>query len=176
MDLNDKAAWCQEYGDRVEAEFCVRRLYELGVSGYLNPAKRVDKYVHDLFGIFQVDLKTVRTPFFRAKEKYGIDPQYAVTINRKDVERYKALYPNIIVVFDVLWDEKNCKKTIDGKNYEVLPMHMTYAGFINDIRNAVIAGGNSRVVYQGRVGDTVGNAKESFVFDVRKLQLLSGAK
>lgn len=173
MNLNDKKAWCQEYGDKVENEFCVSRLYELGISGYMNPEKRENKYVHDIFAIFKADLKTVRTPFFMAQEKYGIDSQYAVTFNLKDGERYKKLYPNIIVVFDVLWDKYNCEKVINGKKYEVVPMHKTYAGFLEDIKNAIISCGKKTVEYQGRINDTNGNAKISFVFDVRKLQLLS---
>ena len=94
------------------------------------------------------------------------------TINLKDVARYKELYPNIIVIFDVLWDEANRKKVIEGREYEVEPMHKTYAGFIQNIRSAVISCGNKKVEYQGRVNDTAGNAKVSYVFDVRKLQLL----
>lgn len=176
MDLNDKTAWCEEYGDKVESAFCVQRLYELGVSGYMNPEKRTNKYSHDLFAIFKADLKTVRTPFFKAGEKYGIDPQYAVTFNLKDGERYRNLYPNIVVVFDVLWDKANCKKTIDGKEYEVQPMHRTYAGFLKDIKSAILASGKKTVVYHGRVGDTAGNAKESYIFDVRNLHLLSEEK
>lgn len=172
MDLNDKRAWCDQYGEVVESAFCVGRMYELGVTSYMNLDKRQNKYTHDMYSVFPSDLKTVRTPFFRAQEKYGIDPQYAVTINLKDVARYKELYPNIIVIFDVLWDEANCKKVIEGREYEVEPMHKTYAGFIQNIRSAVISCGNKKVEYQGRVNDTAGNAKVSYVFDVRKLQLL----
>ncbi len=174
MDLNDKSAWCQEYGEAVESRFCVERMYELGMSSYMNIEKRQNKYAHDMFAVFQSDLKTVRTPFFKAQEMYGIDPQYAVTINQKDIERYKKLYPNIIVIFDVLWDRTNCRKELDGKVYSVEPMHKTYAGFIHDIRTAVMATGSKKVEYQGRVGDTNGNAKVSYVFDVRKLQMLGG--
>lgn len=172
MDLNNKSAWCEEYGDKVEKTFCVDRLYQLGVTGYINLDKRADKYAHDIFTVFPSDLKTVRTPFFKAWDKFQIDPQYAVTINMKDMQRYKELYPNIVVVFDVLWDDKICKKFIEGVEYEVKPMHKTYAGFIQDIRSAVVACGNKKVEYQGRVNDTGGNAKASYVFDVRKLQQL----
>ena len=61
---------------------------------------------------------------------------------------------------------------IDGVKYSVQPMHKTYAGFIQDIRKAVVACGNNKVEYQGRVNDTKGNAKASYVFDVRELQQL----
>lgn len=172
MDLNNKQAWCEEYGEKIERSFCVDRLYDIGLTGFINLEKKKNIYAHDMFTVFQSDLKTVRTPFFKAWEKFEIDPQYAVTINMKDMQRYKELYPNIVVVFDVLWDEKICKKFIEGVEYEVKPMHQTYAGFIQDIRSAVVACGNKKVEYQGRVNDTGGNAKASYVFDVRKLQQL----
>ena len=172
MDLNNKQVWCEEYGDKIERSFCVNRLYDLGLTGFMNLEKHKNVYAHDMFSVFPSDLKTVRTPFFKAWEKFEIDPQYAVTINMKDMQRYKDLYPNIVVVFDVLWDDKICKKFIEGVEYEVKPMHKTYAGFIQDIRAAVVAGGNKKVEYQGRVNDTGGNAKASYVFDVRKLQQL----
>ena len=172
MDLNNKQAWCEEYGEKIERSFCVDRLYDIGLTGFINLEKKKNIYAHDMFTVFQSDLKTVRTPFFKAWEKFEIDPQYAVTINMKDMQRYKELYPNIVVVFDVLWDENICKKFIEGVEYEVKPMHQTYAGFIQDIRSAVVACGNKKVEYQGRVNDTGGNAKASYVFDVRKLQQL----
>jgi hypothetical protein len=172
VDLNNKQAWCEEYGEKIERSFCVDRLYDIGLTGFINLEKKKNIYAHDMFTVFQSDLKTVRTPFFKAWEKFEIDPQYAVTINMKDMQRYKELYPNIVVVFDVLWDEKICKKFIEGVEYEVKPMHQTYAGFIQDIRSAVVACGNKKVEYQGRVNDTGGNAKASYVFDVRKLQQL----
>jgi hypothetical protein len=160
------------YGENVEKSFCVNRLYDLGLTGFMNLEKKKNIYAHDMFSVFPSDLKTVRTPFFKALEKFGIDPQFAVTINLKDMQRYKELYPNIVVVFDVLWDEKICKKLIDGVEYSVQPMHKTYAGFIQDIRTAVVMCGNNKVEYQGRVNDTNGNAKASYVFDVRTLQEL----
>jgi len=172
VELNNKQSWCDTYGENVEKSFCVDRLYDLGLTGYMNLEKKKNIYAHDMFSVFPSDLKTVRTPFFKAYEKFEIDPQFAVTINLKDMQRYKELYPNIVVVFDVLWDEKICKKLIDGVKYSVQPMHKTYAGFIQDIRTAVIACGNNKVEYQGRVNDTKGNAKASYVFDVRELQQL----
>jgi len=175
MDTEDKFAWCEQYGDVVESAFCVNRLYDLGLSGYMNPEKKTNKYSHDMFMVFQSDLKTVRTPLYKAKELFNIDPQYAVTFNLKDAERYKKLYPNIAVVFDVMWDESLCSKTIGGQKYVVAPMHHTYVGFLTDIRNAIIASGNKKIEYQNRINDMNGNAKESYVFDVRKLHLISEA-
>jgi hypothetical protein len=41
MDNEDKLAWCEKYGDKTESEFCVNRLFELDITGYLNPEKNV---------------------------------------------------------------------------------------------------------------------------------------
>ena len=172
MNNEDKLAWCEKYGDKTESEFCVNRLFDLDITGYLNPEKKRNKYVHDLFSIFKTDLKTIRTPLFKAQELYGIDPQYAVTFNVKDGKRYKELYPNIIVIFDVLWDENSCSMTIGGTQYSVKPMHHTFAGFLTDIRTAITLSGDKKIAYRNRVNDTSGNAKESYVFDIRKLHLL----
>ena len=146
-------------------------MHDIGLPTFVNPSKRTDKYTHDLFTIFQSDLKTVKTPLFKAKELFGIDPQFAVTFNLKDGVRYAKLYPFIVVIFDVEWKEQ-CSMTIGGVLYEVQPMHQTHAGFLSDIRNAIIKSGNQKIKYARRTDDTSGNAKESFVFDVRHLQRL----
>jgi hypothetical protein len=170
VDTEDKLAWCEKYGEDTEHSFSVGRLYQLGIPGYVNPDKRHDKFTHDLCGIFQVDLKTVRTPLFKAKELYDIEPQFAITFNEKDAKRYKAMYPNILVIFDILWEVTEME--IGGVKYSVDPMHITVAGFLSDIRRAVVASGNKRIEYQRRVDDTSGNAKVSFVLDSRRLHRL----
>jgi hypothetical protein len=51
-------------------------------------------------------------------------------------------------------------------------MHQTYVGFLSDIKNAILAGNSQKITYRNRLSDTSGNAKESYVFDVRKLHLV----
>ena len=48
-------------------------------------------------------------------------------------------------------------------------MHSTYWGFLSHIADAIAASGDQKHTYQRRVDDTDGNAKWSWVFDVRKL-------
>lgn len=170
MDTENKQEWC-DYGDDAERIFAAGRLFQLGLGGHINPQKKTNPYVHDLYVQFPSDLKTVRTPLFKSMELYGIDPQYAVTFNHKDAERYKQLYPNIIVIFDILW--KDCLKDFNGVKYQVEDMHLTVAGFLSDIRNAVMKSGSHRIDYARRVEDTNGNAKSSWVFDARHLQQIS---
>jgi hypothetical protein len=170
MDTENKQEWC-DYGDDAERIFAAGRLFQLGLGGHINPQKKTNPYVHDLYVQFPSDLKTVRTPLFKSMELYGIDPQYAVTFNHKDAERYKDLYPNIIVIFDILWNE--CHKEFGGVKYQVADMHLSVAGFLSDIRNAIIKSGSHRIDYARRVEDTSGNAKSSWVFDARHLQQIS---
>lgn len=170
-NTEDKLAWCESFGEDAEREFCVSRMFELGVASWLNIEKRTNKYTHDLFAAFPADLKTVRTPLFKAQELFGIDPQYAVTFNLKDGKRYRELYPNIVVIFDIRWDTTQAQ--LGNTRYSVEPMHITVAGFLNDIANAVKASGNQKIEYKRRREDHQGNAKESFVFDCRYLHRLA---
>jgi hypothetical protein len=171
METENKLDWCNG-AEIQERMFAVSRLFDLSLTGYINPQKKTDKFTHDLFVNFPVDLKSVQTPLFKAQDLYGIDPQYAITFNEKDFKRYKSLYPNIIVIFDINWIET--EKRIGDVMYSVQPMHMTVAGFLADIKSAHIKSGCRTIEYQKRVNDTKGNAKTSYVLDARFLQKLSG--
>lgn len=157
----DKRAWC-EAGAEQEWEFIQSRLFGIGIPGMVNVAKRQDPYTHDLVVQLQADLKSVRTPFFTAG-KYGLEPQFAVTFNEKDALRYRDLYPNIVVFFDIDWQQT------EYGEISVEPMRATYAGFLGDIRTAIQKSGNHKHAYRERVDDEAGNAKASWVFDVRYL-------
>ena len=176
MNTEDKTLWCDEYGLLVEQRFVIERLFSIGMAGFINPEKRLNPYVHDLFLVSQSDVKTVRTPYFKSYEKHGIDPQYAVTFNLKDGERYYNLYPNIAVIFDVKWEGDACRKELSGKTYTVEPMHLTAVGFLSQIWSAIQADGTQIVEYQRRTYDTAGNAKASYVFDIRRLHPLNSTK
>lgn len=155
-----------------EELFVRTRMKALGLQGGMNPEKADNPFANDLTLTFQADLKTVRTPLFKAGDLYGLDPQYAVTFNLKDGVRYRELYPNIVILFDVRWDVLTWSDKT-GNEYRVDPMHRTYCGFLADVRNAIRADGAQRINYQRRVEDKSGNAKVSFVFDVRRLHCLS---
>ena len=174
MNTEDKQLWCDEFGEKAELDFCVGRMFRLGIQCWPNPDKRTNVYAHDLMSAFPSDLKTVRTPLFRSAELYNIDPQYAVTFNEKDGKRYAELYPNIIVVFDFKWE--TTEMIIGGMRYAVSPMHKTYAGFLADIRNAIKQSGSHKIEYARRKDDESGNAKISFVFDVRLLHEIKDLK
>lgn len=167
VDTENKLFWCNA-GKEAEDKFIAKRAIELGLDACINPIKEFDRFANDLLVTFLSDLKTVRTPLFKSFELYGIDPQFAATFNVKDGIRYKELYPNIVVIFDVKWETLSWTDKM-GKVYAVEPMHETYCGFLSDIKNAIKKSGSCRIDYQRRVNDSAGNAKSSFVFDLRYL-------
>jgi hypothetical protein len=155
IDSNqNKQAYCQ-LGEQTEKQFLLNS-FGTGVSFAMNPAKHENKYTHDLFAMMPCDLKTQFTPF-RTAGKYGIDSEFAVTINEKDLVRYGKLYPHIIVVIDVQFP--NYKAT------HYAPLFL--------LRELVKNKKAKRHEYQERVNDTAGNAKASYVFDVRWFPLIA---
>ena len=164
----DKEAWCRA-AESSEREFVTGRLFDLGIAGWINLEKKNNKYAHDLNLNVRCDLKEITTPFFMAAELFGLEAQYAVSVNCKDMTRYRSIYPGIIVIFDVCWQD-NLKMERGSMTYTVNAMRQTHVGFLDDIRRAVQKAGNKKHEYKNRRGDTDGNAKDSWVFDVRELQ------
>jgi len=142
----DKLEWCK-LGEEAEQRFA-GPAFKSGCVAFANPAKLHDKYAHDLYLMQPADLKTIRTQF-RTADRYGISPQTAITLNRKDVERYERLYPHIIIIFD-----------IEYPNFKSL----RYAP-LREIRRAIKLGKAKLHEYQNRTDDTMGNAKDSYVLD-----------
>ncbi len=144
MNNQDKEFWCSA-GAAQEERFAspVRG----GCVLLMNPAKAENKYTHDLYMMMPADLKTVRTKF-RTADKYGVDPDTAVTLNKKDVDRYSEKYPNIVIIFD-----------IDFGTYKSI----RYAS-LRAIQKWVEIGRAKLHKYLQRDGDKV-NATESYVLD-----------
>ena len=148
MENQDKKGWC-EYGESLEKQFLVD-VADYPVSFMRNPAKCENKYTHDFYGMFPVDLKTIQTKF-RTADRYGINPDYAITINRKDIERYYRLYRNIILILDIRFESNNSIRFV---SLQTLVRHIKN----NDAKEHF---------YKDRIDDSQGNAKSSFVFDYR---------
>jgi hypothetical protein len=152
-DNQDKLAWC-DFGEQRERMF-LERIWNSGIGITRNPSKATDRFSYDALITLPCDIKTVLTPFNSAQELYGVDRRYAVTLNRKDVERYAALYPGIILVFNIA--------------------HIFYTaihyGPLTQIQRMIKHGKCSEHFYQHRVVDD-GNAQSSYVFDVRYLPVL----
>lgn len=147
----DKKAWV-ELGTKAEAHFSMP-IFKGGVTVFTNPAKAENKFTHDLFFVQPADLKTVRTPF-RTADRYGIPSKTAITLNKKDVDRYREKYPHIVIIFDVEYP--------DFKS-------IRYAS-LREINYLIDVGLAKLHTYINRVDDQSGNAKESYVLDATWLE------
>jgi hypothetical protein len=168
ISTQDKGWWV-EAGLAKEHDFVERILPALGIEGEINPAKEHDPYAPDLLvGGRLADLKSQRHPFFTAS-RYGIDPQYAVTFNVKDLRRYIERYPLIDLFFWVDWHE------VSGFGTTVEPLVGVWRAWFPTIERLALNGTAKLHAYQQRQDDTRGNAKASYVFDVRYLTYLDGS-
>lgn len=155
--------WWYSHGEKLEkvfSQFCVE---ELKLDLIINPEKETNPIVPDLlFENELADLKTQNVPFFMST-KYGMEPKYTVTFNRKDYKRYSTLYPNITIFFWVNWTQT----TWNDKSVEFL--YGVYKVKFQDLAK-MIEDGVPEHYYKNRVDDNNRNAKSSFLLDVRKFE------
>ena len=160
-DLQNKKLWCKD-GEKIEEAFVSKYGKQLNLS--INPEKSTNPYAPDLIsGSNIADLKTQNTPFFKAKKLYKIDPSYAVVFNRKDAERYWKLYKGIIIYF---WIEWHSVKFVMG-TFEQQVEYINGVWSINFIDLVELLKVAPEHHYQQRIADKKGNAKSSFVLDIR---------
>ncbi len=160
-DLQNKKLWCKE-GEKIEEAFATKYGNQLGVA--INPEKSTNPYAPDLIKDSDfADLKTQNTPFFKARKLYNIDPSYAVVFNRKDAVRYWKLYKNIIIYF---WIEWHSVKFVMG-NFEQEVKYINGVWSIKFIDLVSLLKVAPEHHYQQRISDKKGNAKSSFVLDIR---------
>lgn len=163
-DLQNKGFWCQ-HGLSKEHIFVAKFGEQFSVT--INPDKENDPYVPDLFQTFDqrlADLKTQNTPLFQAQQRYGLNPQYAVTFNLKDYERYMNVYNgNVAIYFCVEWIPITFVSN-SGQRISVKPMRGVWWTDMIRLQNLVKTAPIHS--YQQRIYDTKGNAKASYVFDL----------
>ena len=163
-DTEDKKWWVKKYLDK-EKEF-VLLCENLGIKACINPEKTHNPYAPDLIinGVVS-DLKYQETPFFKALLLYDIDPTYAVTFNRKDFLRYQTLYPDIDIYFWLKW--RITEKEINQRRYRVDKVEGVWRINFFKLGNLIKSGIVYLHNYHRRQSDRAGNAKNSYVFDVR---------
>ncbi len=158
-DLQDKGVWC-EMGAAKEDVFV--RLYGARLGLIINPEKENNPFAPDLYNtVKQVrgDLKEQGTPFFQAGVRFGLDPQLTVVFNVKDKIRYEQLYPELEIYFWVDWQVVRFSN--GNKDIKVQPLtgvwHIPFLALAKLTESAPVHH------YGQRIGDTMGNAKSSYV-------------
>lgn len=152
IDVEDKKSWC-EYGEKLERDFLENVAKDYRINVRRNKNKDKDKFTHDIWSIVPSDLKSVRTPFYKAKELYDIESRYAITMNDKDVVRYKT-YPLFLVVFDIKYDE-----WMEEREIRVATVH--------EILSLIDENKAKKHFLKNRINDTKGNGKANWIFDYR---------
>ena len=76
-------------GEKYEDKF-VQVCQHYAIDAEINPEKKTNPYAPDIIMNGKIsDLKTQTLPFFMAEKKFNMSPLDTITLNRKDVERYK---------------------------------------------------------------------------------------
>jgi hypothetical protein len=169
-DTEDKGWWVIE-GAKQEQLFVAQVCPKLGLAAPINPAKRHNRYAPDIVVDGRVaDLKCQQTPFFKARVLYNLDPQYVVTFNRKDYLRYQRLYPSIIIYFWLDWQVR--EMLIGPTKFVVTPLAGVWRAPLRQIAALIEQGSAPLHAYQRRQADRQGNARDSYLMDVRALERL----
>ncbi len=102
----DKATYV-DLGLEEEYKFVEQVAPLLGIDARMNPEKEDNDYAIDLIvDGKKTDLKKQETPFFTSQKKFGLSPQFTVTFNTNDYERYKEWYDGELdILFWVRWRE-----------------------------------------------------------------------
>lgn len=166
-DTEARSKW-YSHGEDLEDAFLAKVAPSLSLTIKLNPKKDLDPTVIDMLYLnkFDADLKTQNTPFFTAT-KYGVPPQYAVTFNKKDYDRYNKLYPFSVIFFWVHWT------TLEWNGKRVQPMDVVYKVPFWKLRRDIESGSIKLHTYERRKTDKRANAKDSYVLDIRNYTLLT---
>lgn len=167
-DLQNKGAWCS-HGERKENVFVRNYGHQLGLI--INPEKATNRYAPDLADFISdklSDLKTQNTPFFTSS-RYDYDPQYTVTFNKNDADRYRVDEPDLDIYFWVDWVAIEYSKKSNHPNYadthvSVNPMNGVWKVSFKDLDT--IIQGSPLHEYQQRINDTQGNARDSYLIDL----------
>ena len=169
-DTEDKHWWVIEWAKQ-EQQFVAQVCPALGLAATINPAKQRDRYAPDIVVDGQVaDLKCQQTPFFKARVLYNLDPQYVVTFNRKDYLRYQRLYPGITIYFWLDWQVR--ERLIGRAAFAVAPLAGVWRAPFAQLAALIEQRIAPLHAYQRRHHDLQGNAKESYLVDVRALECL----
>ena len=159
-DLEDRMAF-YELGDKYERAF-VKKMRRKKYNVQINPEKETNKTAIDLLWDGDlVELKTRRTPFFKAGG-YKVNPDYAVTLNRKDIDTYSKMN-DLEIVFWVKWSAQT------RYGVAVNSINGIWTTTVRDIKKMIEAGAPEHT-YQRRILDNRVNAKVSYLLDLQQME------
>ena len=165
MHNTEDKNWWIEWGVEKESQF-LQRCTEEGLLVGIQKSSGPAYYPEFIYQGQYLDLKTVQTPFFLAKKRYGIDPNFAVTLNTQDVVDCIHKYPKCQIVFDVDW-EADTQFGVQVQACKEIRF-LSYDTMQELVKEAPIH------KYQNRVDDVQGNAKGSYVLDLQDMELVGG--
>lgn len=153
------------YGTAKERLFVRMIAPKYGLSAEIHPAKESDKYHPDLLVDGKIaDLKAKEEPFFMALDMFKIDPQYCVSFDVHDMERYAKLFPEIEIYFWVNWSV--VVKEFRGWTYRVDQVNSVWVGTLDEINQHHVA------VHKRKALPAESSHEEGMILDVRKLREL----
>lgn len=164
-----------KHGATLEEEFVRRFHRKIFLDVEINPEKKTNPYAPDLrIGHNKeiADLKTQNSPFFTAGDRFsGYNPRYTVTFNVNDYERYLQFYPDIHILFWVDWQMLEWENRF-GEMYKVDYLHGVWHCKLSSIKQ-FIQEGAPKHGYQRRKNDFRGNAKDSYLLDIRNMNCIA---
>ena len=161
-DTEDKTWWIG-WGNQKEQDFlklCAREAILPGIKKS-SGSKFRPEYTYQ--GGY-LDLKTVETPFFLAQKHYGVDSNFAVSLNKPDVLDCTYKYPKCQLVFWVQW--------VSEIKYGVAVETRHEIRFLSYERMRELVSHAPEHIYQKRIDDNKGNAKESYILDLRDMEFI----
>lgn len=159
----DKSYWCK-WGADMERRFVNDVAPYLNINAQINPEKRRNKYAPDLLVDGHLaDLKYHECPFFLSNALYQVDNQYSVTFNCKDFERYARLYPDLLIFMWLHFVDTEME--VGGRRYRVRPLRGVWKAPFQ--RVAKLVSKAPVHAYKNRKDDRIGNARDSYVLDIR---------
>lgn len=177
-NTEDKNYWTDKFGPKNEIKFCDELCPIIKKNGILNPEKKTNPYVPDIIVDGKLsDLKYQSTPFYSCGHYYNYDPQFTCVFNDKDFIHYDRKYPDLDLYFWINYPEM--EKNHRGK--PILIHRMEGIFFINfqNLKRLIENKKSPQHSYLRRTNDVAGNAKSSYLIDVRDLEcllILSGSE
>lgn len=157
--------WWHKHGERLEGEFAVVARRRVGLDVIRNPEKDADPTVPDLLvnGVL-AEVKTQNKPFFTAR-RYGMDPRFTITFNRKDYRHYQKRFSDLVIYVWLDWDQTEGYGSKFGYYGGIFRLPFREIA-------AMIEAGAPEHFYTRRADPDDANAKSSFLLDIRRFEKL----